>query len=265
MPVYVHVTVASRADTVAGSSLLLIAESVAGRIRTTLGAAPDSVPDGARVLAALRSHVASDTTVSRARTRVDSAALRVVARRDGSLRWAPVLTPPSPPTLLLESGLTAAKEAGEIFLPAELFAADSIVFTLHYLYRYDVVGGRVRPRAFGPATLAAFTLRTPVEKQAAVAAPITVHYPTSSIMGRAEGVVIVQFVIDTTGRAMASTVHDVWPKDRPRLTGDLGEYYQAFFAATKEAIARGQFTPAEIAGCKVRQLVQQPFTYRMRP
>ena len=66
------------------------------------------------------------------------------------------------------------------------------------------------------------------------------------------------------GRADPSTVRDVWPKERSRLTGELGDYYRRLVNEATGAVERGRFYPAEIAGCKVRQLVQLPFTWNIR-
>ena len=86
-------------------------------------------------------------------------------------------------------------------------------------------------------------------------------YPSGPLMGSATGRVILQFVVDTTGRADMSTLRDIWPSDKPRLEGRLGSYYASFVKAARTAIAKSTYDPARIGGCKVRQVVQQPFTY----
>lgn len=263
VPVYVRVTVATRADTAAAPSLLLIAEAAATRVRAALGAPRDSVPPGDSLYAADVRAARGDSATRRAWSpRTDSAGLRVVARRDGSLRWTPRRVPPLPSTALLDRALADAKQAGEVLIPSDIFQADSIVFTLDYNQSFDVVGGRIRPRLNGPATLIAFTARTAGEKQAAtVPGTLSVHFPDGAAYGGAEAFVRLSFVVDTNGRADVSTVHDVWPKDRPRLTGTLGDYYEQFVEAATDAVVRARFYPAEIAGCKVKQLVQLPVTY----
>ena len=83
------------------------------------------------------------------------------------------------------------------------------------------------------------------------------------VVARRDGTLVLQFVVDTSGRADTTTVRDVWPADRPRLTSDPGEYYAAFMRTATEALRRARFYPAGIAGCRVRQLVQLPFTYTL--
>ena len=89
-----------------------------------------------------------------------------------------------------------------------------------------------------------------VEKQAAQApGSPTPTYPQTLQSAGIEGEVDAQFVVDTTGRADISTLKI------EKSTNDL------FTAAVRAALPRMRFYPAEIGGKKVRQLVQQPFTF----
>ena len=66
-----------------------------------------------------------------------------------------------------------------------------------------------------------------------------------------EGEALVQFIVDTTGRA------------------ELGSFkvlrasHDAFGQAVRTALPRMRFLPAEIGGRKVRMLVQQPFAFAL--
>ena len=75
----------------------------------------------------------------------------------------------------------------------------------------------------------------------------TPQYPETLRSAGIEGEVDAQFVVDTTGRAMSLEIK--------KSTNDL------FAAAVRAALPRMRFYPAEIGGKKVRQLVQQPFTF----
>ncbi|HEY5086838.1 MAG TPA: energy transducer TonB, partial [Gemmatimonadaceae bacterium] len=87
-----------------------------------------------------------------------------------------------------------------------------------------------------------------VEKPAAQASgSATPQYPETLRSAGIEGEVDAQFVVDTTGRAMSLEIK--------KSTNDL------FAAAVRAALPRMRFYPAEIGGKKVRQLVQQPFTF----
>jgi len=91
-----------------------------------------------------------------------------------------------------------------------------------------------------------------VEK-AVVVVPGTLapRYPSSMQSAGLEGDVRAQFVVDTLGRVeqgsfqVMQSTHDV------------------FAAAVREAMNRARFKPAEAGGRKVRQLVEQTFTFRI--
>jgi hypothetical protein len=40
--------------------------------------------------------------------------------------------------------------------------------------------------------------------------------------------ILLGFIVDTTGHAEPSTVHELWPKDKPRPTGRDLEAYKSF-------------------------------------
>ena len=262
VPVYVRVTIANRTDTAAAASLLLIGQAVATRVRAALGAAPDSVPRGDTLAFVPRRDSVRSAVWG---NDLDSAGVHVVARRDGTLRWSLIQNAASPAAVLLERALADAKASDETFIPPDNFGADSLPFTLNYVRGYQIAGGRVVARAAGPPTLVAYTTRMGVEKQAgAVPGTLRPRYPDGALYGRAEGYVVLQFVVDTTGVAVDSTIHDLWPKSKPRLTGALGEHYDRFVRAATESVRLAKFYPAEIAGCKVKQLVQLPVTYSLR-
>lgn len=89
-----------------------------------------------------------------------------------------------------------------------------------------------------------------VEK-AVVAIPGTAapRYPTMLQSAGVEGSVRAQFVVDTLGRVEPGSFHAL------EATHDL------FTAAVRDALLRARFSPAEAGGHKVRQLVEQTFTF----
>ena len=76
-------------------------------------------------------------------------------------------------------------------------------------------------------------------------------YPEMLKSSGVEGEALVQFIVDTTGRA------------------ELGSFkvlrasHDAFGQAVRSALPRMRFLPAEIGGRKVRMLVQQPFAFAL--
>ncbi len=89
-----------------------------------------------------------------------------------------------------------------------------------------------------------------VEKQVQTAAGSKLpKYPAAMKSARVEGEVLAQFVVDTTGVADMRTFKV------------LKSTREEFVDAVMEGLAEMRFTPAEIGGHKVKQLVQQPFTF----
>lgn len=74
-------------------------------------------------------------------------------------------------------------------------------------------------------------------------------YPSSLLRRGVKGEVLAQFVVDTSGRADPATFEVVRPEDK------------SFVLAVRDVLPRLRFFPAEVAGHKVRQLVQQSFLF----
>ena len=89
-----------------------------------------------------------------------------------------------------------------------------------------------------------------VEKQVQTApGGPTPRYPDMLRSANIEGEVLAQFIVDTTGRYESGSFKVI------KSSHDL------FTAAVKNALPNMKFYPAEIGGRKVKQLVQQPFTF----
>ena len=89
-----------------------------------------------------------------------------------------------------------------------------------------------------------------VEKQAAgVPGGPGPTYPEMLRSANIEGEVLAQFVVDTTGRY------------EPGSFKVIKSSHDLFTTAVRNALPKMKFYPAEIGGRKVKQLVQQPFTF----
>lgn len=91
-----------------------------------------------------------------------------------------------------------------------------------------------------------------VEKPAQYAGGAKPNYPETLRSAGIEAEVRAQFVVDTSGRADVSTLKIMTPG-----TNEL------FVASIRSALPRMKFLPAEYGGRKVRQLVEQPFTFNI--
>ena len=75
------------------------------------------------------------------------------------------------------------------------------------------------------------------------------RYPDMLRQAGVEGEVLAQFVVDTTGRAEANSLKI------------LKSSHDLFIQSVRNALPQMKFIPAEVGGRKVKQLVQQPFTF----
>lgn len=91
-----------------------------------------------------------------------------------------------------------------------------------------------------------------VEKQVAPAPGNSPpRYPDMLRSANVEGEVLVQFVVDTTGRVERGSIKI------------LKSSHDLFTNAVQSALGGMRFYPAEIGGRKVKQLVQQPFNFAL--
>ena len=77
------------------------------------------------------------------------------------------------------------------------------------------------------------------------------RYPSLLQNAGVEGDVRAQFVVDTLGRVEQGSV---------RI---LESTHDSFAQAVRDALFRARFVPAEAGGRKVRQLVEQPFSFKL--
>jgi protein TonB len=75
------------------------------------------------------------------------------------------------------------------------------------------------------------------------------RYPDMLRQAGVEGEVLAQFVVDTTGKAEAGSLKI------------LKSSHDLFIQSVRNALPQMKFIPAEVGGRKVKQLVQQPFTF----
>ncbi len=113
-----------------------------------------------------------------------------------------------------------------------------------------VIGGIAKGVGNGPADQTYFEFQ--VEKQVSgVPGTVNLRYPDMLRSANVEGEVLVQFVVDTTGRADLSQFKV------------LKSSHDLFTNSVRNALSQMRFYPAEIGGRKVKQLVQQPFNFTL--
>jgi periplasmic protein TonB len=157
----------------------------------------------------------------------DMTKLRIVA--DASLTTVPK-TPEVLPDEDLTSRITKASDFGDV--DTQSLVGGSAMWALTHpgkdgAYTQDVVERVAWPRRDNPRP----------------------RYPSELQRAGVEGSLLVQFVVDSTGRVDEKTLS--FPNNAQ----------PGFLRAIKDALLRSRYFPAELAGMHVRQLVQQQFTF----
>lgn len=92
-----------------------------------------------------------------------------------------------------------------------------------------------------------------VEREVVALRGTSPRYPEPLSRAGVEGMVVARFVVDTAGRVERGSL-EVVRADHP-----------LFEQSVREALSRMRFAPAQAGGRTVRQLVEQPFTFALRP
>lgn len=105
------------------------------------------------------------------------------------------------------------------------------------------------PIALGDSIMTEFMVDSAVSRTEDGVAP---QYPASMLLRRIEGIVIVQYVVDTLGKADTATFRVI------------SATHNDFARAVKATLPQMRFRPAIMANKLVPQLVQQPFAFKIQ-
>lgn len=193
--------------------------------------------------------------------------LAITWRKDGKLVWrvwpdtGAAASAPAKAALLFARALDSAQAKGETFMPwPDGVVGDSLEMLVDFP-RPKIDGQGTVKAVRARAAVPVFSVAAPREEEVVVVKPPLGYYPPLLQSWGVEGRVMMEFTVDTTGRADPETIHDVWPRERPRLTGVLGAHYRELVRTARQSVLNTRFAPREVGGCKVRQVVQQPFTW----
>src|SRR5688500_7050260 len=116
-----------------------------------------------------------------------------------------------------------------------------------------VAGGIAKGVGTAPVNTDQPFFEVQVEKQVAqIPCSTCLSYPDMLRSSNVEGEVLAQFVVDTTGKYENGSFKV------------LKSSHDLFTAAVRNALPKMRFYPAEVGGRKVKQLVQQPFTFSLQ-
>jgi TonB family protein len=108
--------------------------------------------------------------------------------------------------------------------------------------------GKIQGQGQQPTVYFEYQVEKPARQALGSVAP---HYPDSLKVARVEGEVVAAFIVDTAGFADSTSLHI------------LKSTHRLFSAAVRDALQQMRFVPAELHGTKVKQLVQQPFVFKI--
>lgn len=253
VPVYLQAELVDSASKPLLPGIDLMTQEVADSVRALLGATEGELPNAEPALT----------------WRALEARLVVTLGHDGRVHSAVHLSedhyrPDAAAGVLLARALAKVARNGQYFViwPDGL-ALDSVVFRLEMRHPFVDGRGDVSTLTLRQA-FALFSVRVPMSEPVVPTRVMHPEYADELWLNGVAGSLLMQFIVDTTGHAEMATVKDLWPSDRPRLTGDKGVFYERFRKAVVRSIALDRFEPARIGGCKVRQLVQMPFAFTLR-
>jgi hypothetical protein len=144
------------------------------------------------------------------------------------------------------------------------FAKDSVYVRLNLWPNYVAGTSKRESSSLKGHRFPAFSLTEP-EEDAAVPLPkqSPPRYPSQLGQKQFAGYVVMQLTVDTAGRAVPTSIRDLWPADKPRLEGGEGEAYDAFVSTLTTWLKTVRFRPAHLGSCLNFQTVEWPFEFKM--
>ncbi len=229
------------------AQLDLVAARIADAARTSLGATGQAIPaaDSLGMLAGAYNTIPID----------------IVLRRDGPFTWRPgtpdrFVAPPKLAAFYTRVLRSIPAESLWIVWP-DGYKPDSVAFrvALFGYAKYPPTGHR------GMSLFSVFMTNGIAEIPAIATHPAWIDYPRDANFHRIVGEVLLQFAIDTTGRADPTTIKVLRPTAERMDSSDFASFYREFIQASRNAVEHSRYSPARIGACVVRELVQQPFAY----
>lgn len=232
------------------STVQLFTQTTAERLRELLGARPGEVPDATTRIAALHVGVTTRIVVRR------GGGIEIGYQRDGR----PARSDALDSTYLARAIHLAADSSGPYPWP-DAMPGDSLTFDLWLTHPLVDAEGVVTPIGAG-FSVPAYSLLLPPTTPARLVSRPRVQHPTRTAGQNVVATVIMSFVIDSTGRVDAASIHDEWPSDHRRPRGELGDHYRAFVRAVRRALEAARYEPARIGRCATREHAQLRFEFR---
>jgi len=251
VPVLLQALVAEYDDTVLTLQAALLAQDVSDEFRRLLGAKGDEVP-------------VADSVFPWYSVPTE---LVIIAHRDGQMSMRPrSSTGDSAATLLLTQAFEAARarDRARLIWPERL-KADSILVRLSLWPAYVGFGsGQIVDYGTGLKFITFYHAEPERSPPVSFQNQQTATYPTENLWNGFEGYVLMQFVVDSTGRIDAGTMRDLWPAGKRRLSGEQRTVYDDFFRSVRVWESKLRYAPARIGPCAVKQQERQPIVFKFK-
>jgi TonB family protein len=174
--------------------------------------------------------------------------LTIAQRRSvGPTLFSPMLTEP---TTLLERRILAMRPATRRLARVTVYGGTALAVAA-LAFACSLQSDTTTPKA-GPIavtdkqTFQEFQVEQPAALLPGNVAPI---YPQQLRQANVEGKLLTRFVVDTTGRPIVETFRVIERSD------------DRFIPSVREAVPNLRFSPADVGGKKVKQLVEMPFEF----
>lgn|SRR6185437_12854966 len=242
---YLRATVRDSADEHVSQSADLFAQSVAQRLRSMLGIKGDTLPRAEPIMTW--------------RNIEPGASVVITAARTGGIAVQPLAEDVDPVAGGLLTRIARAVEAsGDWFFWPPDEQRDSLSFELSILLAPPHETALTGETGYA---FPIFSIAYPTETAAVLTSTTLPKHPDKSFGVSGDGTVVLEFVVDSTGRVDTATVRDPLLNTPRYPTGREGEIYDDFSKALRAWLPTATYEPARIGGCPVRQLVQQPFAF----
>lgn len=247
LPVVVYLRASLKEPTDSGIAQMadIFAQSVSLRMRSLLNARGDTLPSGEPAITwrGIKPHIPLGVTIYR--------------------NAAPVFQPLSPHTDSVAAAtlLTAVHKAldeGEGPFWPQGTPGDSLKFGLAFALTDP---GKFKLDDTGRIAFPVFSVFFPHEVSARLAGKSLPTYPPADRAAGITAVIVMDFLVDSTGHAIPGSFKEVWPPTKKRPTGQMLAAYNDFLDSVIRWLPNAEFEPARIGGCKITQLVREPFTF----
>lgn len=243
--VYLQSAMGNSVDSRAAQMVDIYAQSVAQRIRGMLHPHGDTLPHGEPTIT--WREIESSTPLEIKTFRNGTPVYRLLSTGRDSVAG----------TILLSAARVTADSGEGPFWPDGM-PGDSLVFGLAYAVSTP---GKLQVATSGHIAFPAFSEMFPPETLIQQPAGSFPQFPIDLLNQGAQGTVIVDFRVDSTGRVVPQSITDVWKPGQKRPRGELFPIYNEFLQSVENWLVRAVFTPAHIGRCPVEQLTEQPFIF----